>query len=195
MRDYTRPPIMGVVLFRRASWHSPKAILGEVYVPAIFRSLLVLILFANLPGCLLLDTPLANRGAFVQCLPPDVTLASEVTRRGILLDRKSSVEAELVRLGAKVGDDGRLYAKTGKEIRIWCPPPIVIGGPRQEQSIRAMAMSLEELESLNEHYTVIELTGTCDFDLGVFKAEMDPLQKIIKAVSGEERNPVPLQRP
>jgi hypothetical protein len=98
---------------------------------------------------------LANREAIAKLLPADVQLDT-VTECGYGGTNKVTVEDELVRLQARVGDDGKLHDGVGKPITFfhltgcWGNPPANYQEILDEQKRR--------LDEQRKTHTVITLT-------------------------------------
>jgi hypothetical protein len=106
-----------------------------------------------------LGTPLiprlANREAIAKLLPPDVQLDT-VAECGYGSANQITVEEELIRVQAHVGDDGKLHDAAGKPIQFfrltgcWGNPPGNYQQILDEQNSR--------LEELRKTHAVITLT-------------------------------------
>jgi hypothetical protein len=96
---------------------------------------------------------LANRDAVVRCLPAGVRLENTVRWDQ---PRGDTVEDALIKVGAHVGPDGKLYSAAGKEIYFDAPGTGTYMPHMPEEQKEAAARQRRELEA---RYTIITLVG------------------------------------
>src|SRR5262249_20793291 len=101
---------------------------------------------------------LADRDAIARRLPDPIRLETPLTPMGTNVPWDKTVEAALVKVGARAGRDGKLYSAAGKEIYFdYRPSGGAVPVPPSKDELEAATKAYNQLA---ERYTIITVLYT-----------------------------------